>query len=343
MRNFEDWQWTTLAPFFAKSEERKEVRHFPLQDRVILPFLSEGKRDDAEAIAEELLGGGGRVFRATIHPEHHNFHAQLKCPRDSLFHDNGNPPQCTCLFAVKRLHSQDKENFKKEVDMLKKFSNNNHPHLISLLATYEQRRTFFLVFPRAEADLQAYWQKTAPPSPMDAETVRWVAQQCLGIANGVLKIHGYESSNSRLHPSKTHDRVFGHHGDIKPENVLWFADSASKGGTDRGTLKLSDFGLADFNIHRTVSRKPLSHFAVTRNYRAPECDLPNQGAKGRQYDMWTLGCLYLEFVTWLLGGWAMVEEFTNARMSVDSMWFDMQTDTFFQLEKDTETGPLKPL
>lgn len=366
IRNFEDWQWTTLAPFFSQSKERKQVRHYPLQDRVILPFLCEGKRDDNSPIAEELLGGGGRVFKAVIHPDHHNFHRSLGCPRGSASQsdDGGDDdvPRCTCLFAIKRLHSQDKMNFRKEVDMLKKFSDNRDPHLISLLATYEQRRTYFLIFPRAEGDLQAYWQRTPAPALEDAETVRWVAMQCRGIAHGVLRIHEYESSNSRLHAANgVGGTIFGSHGDIKPENVLWFLDppeieshhghrhshshhhSHGHGhdlsyGRGRGTLKLSDFGLADFNTHQTVSRKPLSEFAVTRGYRAPECDLPGHGAsKGRQYDMWTLGCLYLEFVTWLIGGWALVHEFNRARMSIDVMWFDLPTDTFFQLEKDPET------
>ena len=338
IRNFEDWQWTTLAPFFAKSKERKEVRHYPLQDRVILPFLFDNKRDEVD---QELLGGGGRVFKATIHPDHHNFHDFFKCPRASPS-DDEEPPRCSCDFAIKCLHSQDKESFKKEVDMLKRFSNNAHPNLISLLATYEHKRTFFLVFPRAEEDLRSYWTKTAPPLPMDAEGVCWVAEQCLGIAKGVLKIHEYESSNSRLHVPNM-DRVVGNHGDIKPENVLWFRNADANDQLGRGTLKLSDFGLADLSSRRTASRRFHSRVAVTCNYRAPECDIPDQGGKGRQYDMWTLGCLYLEFVAWLVGGAKMLEEFTRERMSIDISWYNMETDTFFQVEKEPETGKLSAI
>ncbi|KAK0724446.1 hypothetical protein B0H67DRAFT_482728 [Lasiosphaeris hirsuta] len=334
MRNFEDWQWTTLAPFFARSKERKEICHYPLQDRVILPFRIDSKQDD---VNQELLGGGGRVFKAFIHPDHHNFHGFFKCPRASTPDESDEPPKCICVFAIKCLHSQDKKTFKKEVDMLKRFSNNAHPHLISLLATYEQKGAFFLIFPRAEDDLQAYWKKTAPPTSTDSDGVCWVAEQCLGIAKGVLKIHEYESSNSQLHPLNM-DRVVGHHGDIKPENVLWFRETDTHDHTGRGTLKLSDFGLADFSSRQTASRPFHSSISVTCNYRAPECDLNNQGGKGRQYDMWTLGCLYLEFLTWLVGGSALLQEFTRARLSVDTAWFGIMTDTFFQLEKSDTTG-----
>ncbi|KAK0648665.1 hypothetical protein B0T16DRAFT_491416 [Cercophora newfieldiana] len=333
IRNFEDWQWTTLAPFFAKGEQRKDVHHYLLQDRVILPFLHDRK---PEGVDPELLGGGGRVFKAGIHPDHHNFHAFFGCPRSTPSEDSDEIPECACAFAIKCLHSQDRASFKKEVDMLKRFSNNMHPHLISLLATYEQKKTFYLIFPCAEDDLQSYWKKTTPPSQTDIDGVCWVAEQCLGIAKGVLKIHEYESSNSRLHPNM--DRVVGHHGDIKPENVLWFRDTEGENQSSRGTLKLSDFGLADLTSSRTASRRFHSRMAVTCNYRAPECDLHNQGGKGRQYDMWTLGCLYLEFVTWLVGGNSLLEDFSKARLSVDPSWFNIETDSFFELRKEAGTA-----
>ncbi|KAK0713436.1 kinase-like domain-containing protein [Lasiosphaeria miniovina] len=308
IRNFVEYQWTTLAPFFSKSEERKEVRHYPLQDRVILPFSPNKKQGE---VNEELLGGGGRVFKTGIHPDHHNFHAFFDCPRAASPPDHGDEsPECTCVFAIKCLHSQDKESFKKEVDMLKKFSNNAHPNLISLLATYEQNGTFFLIFPCADDDLQTYWKKMPPPPP------------------------------------GTPAAIVGNHGDIKPENVLWFRDitearsDGRSSGRGRGTLKLSDFGLADSSSSRTASRRFHSNVAVTCNYRAPECDLPNQGGKGRQYDMWTLGCLYLEFVTWLVGGTALLDEFVRERLSVDMAWYEIETDTFFHLDKDPETKKL---
>jgi len=77
VRNFEDWQWTTLAPFFARSKDRKKVEHYVLHDRVILPFLPDNQEEEI-CVKKELLGGGGRVFGTIIHPENHNFHKSLK-------------------------------------------------------------------------------------------------------------------------------------------------------------------------------------------------------------------------------------------------------------------------
>jgi serine/threonine protein kinase len=217
--------------------------------------------------------------------------------------------------------------------MLKKFSNPPHEHLISLLATYEQFKSYFLIFHWAEADLQRYWREVNPTPSMDWETVIWVAKQCKGIADGIMTIHQYRTSSSKLQP-QPHNEIFGHHGDIKPENVLWFPDPDQE--TKRGTLKLSDFGLAEFNFHQTMSMKPKSNFATSPQYRAPEIDLEGLCAIGRSYDIWTLGCLYLEFITWLIGGGDLVGMFLFKRLTPDPMMFGHDTGTFFRLVKITQ-------
>ena len=200
--------------------------------------------------------------------------------------------------------------------MLKRFSDPSvpaHKHLISLLATYQQSSTFFLIFHWADADLRRYWKDVHPNPVMDCQTVMWVARQCKGIAEGVCAIHQYSSSTLRPHPK---DEVFGHHGDIKPENVLWFPDP-DYDQTKQGTLKLSDFGLAEMSMHQTRSMQPKSSYATSISYQAPEVDIEGTGAIGRSYDIWTLGCLYLEFITWMIGGWDLLNEFYFLRIPND--------------------------
>jgi hypothetical protein len=73
IRNFEDLQWRTLSPFFGKGGH-KNVKHYPLQDQVILPFVSASRMDETGTCRTlELHGGFGRVFKVDIHPDHHNF------------------------------------------------------------------------------------------------------------------------------------------------------------------------------------------------------------------------------------------------------------------------------
>ncbi|KAL0472492.1 hypothetical protein QR685DRAFT_571074 [Neurospora intermedia] len=140
-----------------------------------------------------------------------------------------------------------------------------------------------------------------------------------------------------------HERLcdrYGYHGDIKPENILWFPDR-NEGPTGSsafqgGTLKLTDFGLAAISTKRTMS-KIRGTIMVSRCYCAPEIDLPDGGGHGRQYDMWTLGCLYIKFVTWLIGGWRLLSEFTHARSAVDQAWCSFKTDTFFTIKESLDS------
>jgi serine/threonine protein kinase len=222
------------------------------------------------------------------------------------------------------LNSQNKEDFKKEVEMLKMFSGDVHPNLISLLATYEQFGVYFLIFPWAECDLTGFWSKSRPKPSFDLKSVKWFAKQCEGISKALVKIHKYQTSSPNLKPGSREKR-YGRHGDLKPENILWFP------GPDGGTLKISDFGLSDSTSH-SKSYIPKSLVATSMTYRPPECDTEG-GIVGQSYDIWTLGCLYLEFITWMLGGWALVKEFEKKRMAFDPMWCDMKTDTFFELVK----------
>lgn len=71
---FEEWQWTTLAPFFNRSQ-RKKVGHWILQDQIPLPFIADSRYDDDEEAYDrlEFEGGNSTVFKVDIHPEHHSF------------------------------------------------------------------------------------------------------------------------------------------------------------------------------------------------------------------------------------------------------------------------------
>ncbi|KAH7400381.1 kinase-like domain-containing protein [Cadophora sp. MPI-SDFR-AT-0126] len=304
IRNFETYQWTTISPFFAKGEHKK-VSFYKLKDQTILPFISINQNDGrSNARTLEFEGGFSRVFKVDIHPDHHNFEG------------DGEKQSKNKSFAVKGLHSRDREDFDKEVEMLKRFSDPSvpaHKHLISLLATYQHFGTYFLIFHWADADLRRYWKDVNPNPVMDRRTVKWVAQQCKGIAEGVCAIHQYTSSSLRPQPKNV---TFGHHGDIKPENVLWFSEPNHE-QTANGTLKLSDFGLAALSMHQTRSMQPKSKLATSLAYQAPEVDTDGTHAIGRSYDIWTLGCLYLEFITWLMGGWDLVGEFLFFRIPQD--------------------------
>lgn len=140
-----------------------------------------------------------------------------------------------------------------------------------------------------------------------------------------------------------HD-LFGRHGDIKPENILWFPDLETSGPNGFGTLKIADFGIVEFSTQRAVDRRRRGFVANSPSYRAPENDLPHDDGITRvssSYDIWALGCVFLEFVTWWFGGWIMVEGFRSQRDLPDPVWYGSAaleepvyfSDTFFTIIK----------
>jgi serine/threonine protein kinase len=75
-----------------------------------------------------------------------------------------------------------------------------------------------------------------------------------------------------------------------------------------GTLKLADMGLAKQHVVATALRKnDTSQRCGTIRYEAPEALQP--GGRSRLYDIWSMGCITLEFIIWMLYGNEALEEF----------------------------------
>jgi serine/threonine protein kinase len=146
-----------------------------------------------------------------------------------------------------------------------------------------------------------------------------------GLASGLSMIHNFKTTIA-LAPEggftlpddgiklavQTGEEMFGRHGDIKPENILWFKrplDIEQQDGM--GVLQLTDFGLGRFHGRESRSNVNPKSIYNSPTYEPPECKL--EVPVTRKYDMWSLGCLYLEFVTWLLEGEKNIEEFSNNR------------------------------
>ncbi|KAF5486939.1 putative cyclin-dependent serine/threonine-protein kinase [Colletotrichum siamense] len=379
-RQFCVHQWMMLAPFFYRSVYNN-VSHYTLKDHHRLPFV-EGEHyhriDPCANVVQEptqqekITSGFSQVYMVRIHSEHHEFHGFDLDPERG--------------FAVKQLRDEDSdtvEKFKKEVNMLKKFTGDGaHPHVVSVLATYEQFGKFHLIFHRADGDLFRYWKSIRPNPTFGYQNVVWVAKQLAGLANGLLRFHRHlttpktsaedsrenakvrhenpinfrtpsSSKRKRAHfqdnystqPSgkRTHlirensEPRYGRHGDLKPENILWFPDKDDR----RGILKITDFGQAELHSKDSKTYRR-SNGVDTLTYRPPEGEIVPRTVR-QSSDIWSLGCIYLEFVTWILGGADDLHKFKNSRLSYDSR-LRMNSDTFFecvQLEEH-EGAQLKP-
>ncbi|KAI1270913.1 heterokaryon incompatibility protein-domain-containing protein [Xylaria sp. FL0933] len=95
------------------------------------------------------------------------------------------------------------------------------------------------------------------------------------------------------------------HGDIKPENILVFEDS-----TWLGTLKIADLGLAKQHHVATEFRHEVTTTKhSTLQYEAPEAVTHTQEPRSRRYDVWSMGCIILESIIWLLYGSKVLSQF----------------------------------
>ncbi|KAL8353089.1 hypothetical protein RB601_003104 [Gaeumannomyces tritici] len=152
---------------------------------------------------------------------------------------------------------------------------------------------------------------------------QWVAKQMFGLADAMHAIHEPRQGSDFLLPE---EKKYGRHGDLKPENILWFLSNQDP----LGILVISDFGIAA--VHRDVSRSnvPNENLPCTPRYRPPECDMDG-GKISRAFDIWTMGCIFLEMAAWLLGGAKGREEFKRERRAPYLAM--IKTDLFFDIQE----------
>ncbi|KAI0547201.1 kinase-like domain-containing protein [Xylaria curta] len=267
---------------------------------------------------------------------HYHLHINTRLPfiKSNLGDEK---PSRDSSFAVKCLKSRSEAEFNREVEALRLFRNHGDPHLVKLLATYYDGDYYNLIFPWANGNLQDFWQRHPKPEKSH-DTSIWIAEQCFGIAEALRKIHYPEFPSASSHGPIEHP-IKGRHGDIKPENILWFSSSdtdSGNAGHGQQVLALSDFGLTRFHSAITASRQyRYRSLAVSPTYRAPELDLEKKVSP--LWDVWTLGCVYLEFLIWYLQGWDAVDEFSEQRKNCDLAVYGKE-DKYFSRDKRSEFG-----
>ncbi|KAF3010440.1 hypothetical protein E8E14_000643 [Neopestalotiopsis sp. 37M] len=294
----------------ALPEKPIESPNLPRLDaRYIIPFAKD-REDDPSPI----LGGFSKVFKVRIHPSH---------SRDRASNDDS-----PGAFALKAIHSSKRSayEFSKEIQALMKFSGSytGHPHIIKLLAAFSHEDQHYLVFPWADGNLRTFWREN--PTPLvNFKFIVWLAGQLAGLTGALRAIHQYPLENGLS--------LFGRHGDIKPSNILVFRNQQ-----DGVRFHIADFGLARF--HSSEARLNLDQpKAVTPTYRPPEFDL--RSPMGQKADIWSLGCVFLEMMVWVLEGYHGLKSFIYSRMATtkDSAAERKKHDAFFVLNQfDNQKG-----
>ncbi|KAK1621525.1 kinase-like domain-containing protein [Colletotrichum phormii] len=310
-------QWRMRSPYFKTTTQVSQgVKPFEVRDEVILPWIK------AVKIVGSERGNLSSVYKIKIHAGHHDDHTS-----------NGG------WFAVKILEKGKVLAYAEDVFKRETAANQRatHPRIVPLLAAFKHRNKFHLLFPLASGgDLQQFWEKFGPRPDLGGEPApwfspEWVTEQCYNIADALATVHGYSSNGDAVV-----NRPQIHH-DIKPENILCFDDS--RNGEVTYNLMLTDFGLSLLADSRSTFRP--EDITATLTYRPPEVDIPDGSDLGQKMDVWCLGCLYLDFVTWAILGWSGVEDFEDKRTERDetesggSIWIE---DTFFAKRKVAQYG-----
>lgn len=177
-----------------------------------------------------------------------------------------------------------------------------------------------MIYEKADCNIEEFMRRKPNPQDLSDLTSEDLAQQLFGLADALHFIHNQGRSDSSCDtkllgvPQKSTQKTAYIH-DIKPENLLMFI--YQHGGKKTYWFRLSDFSCAKVvDLLTTVSGKNRNSWKTvsksgTPIYRAPEAAM--KGQTSRPYDIWSLGCVYLELLVWFLDGYNALERFRNER------------------------------
>ncbi|KAG8161671.1 hypothetical protein KVR01_008658 [Diaporthe batatas] len=270
--NFLQHQWKFVVPTFSRS-------------RCLMPRLSEGEILPFLQISPAGKGSFGTVYKVKVHPAHF---------------DRGDPiHQANCYVAIKEviLEGKEHENLQDDTQnslsgrecgaLLHIRSKESSPasvkHIIYAKAIFDQGRKRYYMFPWADGG--NLWDLCEKHGTIqhggEGRFIADILTQLLGLAEALSILH---QDNCR-------------HGDLKPENILVFGRTGKLTGS---IWKIADLGLAKFHSDPTAKRAgPTSTKHGTFSYEPPEF-LQDRQPTSRLYDIWSMGCIILQLITWLL-------------------------------------------
>ncbi|KAK2609575.1 hypothetical protein N8I77_003071 [Diaporthe amygdali] len=315
-------QWQVYTPFLTEfgTGNNQAVGELPME--VSLPWREKAR------IGKPILGEVSYVERIEIYPDSHD----LTQDSDQVF--------ALKTFEQRLAAGLSEEKFQQEVQANHKAP--RHNRIVRLLSAFAYRDRYYLLFPFAnEGSLENLWKSYTPDGVIrqitpvrvaDWYSDEWLLSECLGIAEALVATHNLADG----HLERTNALL---HADIKPENILCFRDSGSNQLGIPVVLKLADFGEARrFEPNKALKASQVAH---VKTYRPPE-HCPGSLIT-LKYDVWCLGCLFLDFVTWAILGQDGIDSFRRKREveeddpAVTEAPGQLIEDTFFKTVKQEPT------
>lgn len=187
----------------------------------------------------------------------------------------------------------------------------HHPHIMEVKSIINRNgRSECIISQWADGgNLRDFY--TSNPRPiLEAAFVRAIIQQLTGLAGALHALHEYKKDEI--------DGASYRHGNLKPENILRFND-----GSQVGVLKLYDMGWEKH--HPEVGFRLYERLL----YEPPEVILDTRAAGSQRRDMWSIGCIILELIAWLLYGTKELENLMrgmNKALQSSSPYWVAETD-----------------
>jgi hypothetical protein len=324
LASFITWQQCLLTPYIKVSGI---PNHYVIQSRHCLPVYA---ANDSRAIwVDRVNDEVSEIYKVKVHDSH------LNLRNYRLRNQQGH-------VALKQRSSRDRLSFELELSFLLRSMplNGWRKHLMRRLATFEEKpssdglHTFFILFECGQGNLRDLWN-SMPGLIRERSHCLWMAEQFHGLAGALQGVH---HDLRRIQAGLT-EAVCVALGNVTPNDIVWL-DSIDT-IMPRPELALSRFGFSAFNARNTRSLDV--QFPMMATYRAPEVDLPG-GRLLSVSDVFSLGCVYLEHISWYLLGYnAVMFDFTELRFEQDIHGF--HSDTFFRIHEGPDHRPvpiLKP-
>ncbi|KAB5578579.1 kinase-like domain-containing protein [Coniochaeta sp. 2T2.1] len=295
-------QWKLLAPII-RNRPGGEVPVYQFGPGTIFPWTINAK--------SSMLGTTSNVYPLKIHTKHR--HLQFLTREGTELTEVALKEFMDCI---------EESAFDAEVAGLKRFTSDDNPHITELLAAFKRDGRFYLICPLAQSNLTGLLQSTDPRQCADdKKQKRWIFAQCLGLATALSRIHVYKTADTCT--STVIKTEYGAHGDIKPENILWYnppssSSSPSTASFPSGVLQICDFGQAAWRPSSSSTPESLKgnsndgqHLSAV--YRAPEQYYPTRVARSQESDVFALGCIFLELAVWYVQGPEALARFADER------------------------------
>jgi hypothetical protein len=188
--------------------------------------------------------------------------------------------------------------------------------MVTALSIFTQGSRWGFIFPSPYCDLDYYLDTSSPPRGTGASC--WISEQLSGLIGAVDTLHN--PKHLGLDPK----HQFVRHGNINRNTILCYRRLGDQNYT---VLTITNPGALDLNSENCN--------VMLSGYHPPECDIKG-GTISRAYDIWTLGCLFLDLITWFLGGNEYLREFETRRTYLSIT--GARTNTFFTFKTGKNEG-----